>query len=73
VVGEPKAETDIQFAIGLMELRLHRFGYRSSDFYEVWDRRLISHRRLLKIVDEETTHRALHPRKQESAGRTPTS
>jgi hypothetical protein len=62
VVGEPKAERDMQLAQVLIEMRLQRFGYRASDFYGVWDRGLISHRRLLKIVDEETTQRALHPR-----------
>jgi hypothetical protein len=73
VVGEPKAETDMQLAQVLIEMRLQRFGYRASDFYDVWDRGLISHRRLLKIVDEETTHRALHPRRKGSAGRSSTS
>ena len=72
MVGEPKTETDLAFALALAERRLQRFGYRASDFVDIWDRGLISHRRLLKIVDKETTHRALYPRRKRSTRGSPT-
>ena len=71
MVGEPKTETDVILALALAEKRLQPFGYRASDFVDIWDRGLISHQRLLKIVDKETTHRALYPRRKRSTRASP--
>jgi len=71
MVGEPRTKTELAFALALTESRLQRLGLCARDFIHIWDSGRISHRRLLEIVEEETTHRAFHPRRKRSTRGSP--
>ena len=59
-VGAPRSRQDARRGANLAMRHLGRIGFQASDFYELWDKRLISASDLLKFVDRETTRRALN-------------
>jgi len=59
-VGVPLDERDVRRGARLAMQHLSRVGFRAADFYEPWDKGLISTRDMLRFVDQELTRRALN-------------
>jgi len=59
-VGAPLDERDVRRGARLAMQHLSRVGFRAADFYEPWDKGLISTRDMLRFVDQELTRRALN-------------
>ena len=59
-VGAPLNDRDVRRGAYLATHHLSRVGFRAADFYEPWDKELISDRDMLRFVDQELTRRALN-------------
>ena len=68
-VGVPLDDRDAQRGANLAMRHLSRIGFQASDFYEPWDKGLISDRDMLRFVDQELTRRALNGKSEFASAR----